>query len=81
MTAAIQKWGNSQGIRISRELLAALRWRVDERIRLIVENNRLVIEPVSPSQKVSLKDIFAGYSGDYKPFEVDWGERAGNEVW
>lgn len=81
MTVAIQKWGNSQGIRISRELLAALKWRVDEQISLTVENNKLIIEPVSPPEKISLKDVFDGYSGNYEPFEVNWGERVGNEVW
>ena len=44
MTTTIQKWGNSQGIRIPKFLLDAVQWSEDEQLVLSADKNKIIIE-------------------------------------
>ena len=44
MTTTIQKWGNSQGIRIPKFLLDAVQWSDDEQLVLSADKNKIIIE-------------------------------------
>ena len=81
MTATIQKWGNSQGIRIPKSFLEELKWSDREDIIMTVEGGRIIIERAAPSKNVNIVDLFEGYTGEYKPEEFDWGDPAGGEAW
>ena len=43
MTTTIQKWGNSQGIRIPKFLLDAVQWSDDEQLVLSADKNKIII--------------------------------------
>lgn len=79
MTTTIQKWGNSQGIRIPKPILEELNISENEEVDLIVENNSLVIKKVN--KRKTIQELFEGYDGIYKPKEYDWGKPMGKEVW
>ncbi len=81
MTTSIQKWGNSQGIRIPKHLLDSLKWDTDEKITIKAQDNRIVIEQAEPKKHKTLSELFDGYNGDYEPEEFDWGEPVGREIW
>lgn len=82
MTTSIQKWGNSQGIRIPKYLLDAAKLTTSDKITVRAENDMLIIEKAAPTAAhKTIKELFAGYDGEYKPQEVDWGEQVGKEVW
>ena len=81
MTSKIQKWGNSQGIRIPKYLLDALGWSDVEEIIIHAEQNRIVIEKAVPQKHLKIDELFENYTGDYQPNEIDWGETKGEEVW
>ena len=81
MTINIQKWGNSQGIRIPKYILNELSWSEDEAVDLSIEGGKIVIERICPPQRKNIKELFEGFSGKYEPAELDWGEPAGREVW
>ena len=82
MIAEIKKWGNSQGLRISRELLAELRLSVGDKVDLSMRDGALVI---TPARRVrgghDLRDLVRRMPKDYKPQEVDWGPPVGREEW
>ena len=80
MTAIIQKWGNSQGIRLPKILLEDLNMSEGEEVEIIAENSVLIIKPAMKKRK-TIQELFDGYEGDYKPQEIDWGEPAGGEIW
>ena len=80
MTTAIQRWGNSQGICLPTTLLEALNWSLGEKINIVRQDNRLIIEPLAPSP-TTIQELFAGYDGEYEPQEIDWGCPVGREVW
>ena len=81
MTTTIQKWGNSQGIRIPKILLDTVKWNENEQIIIVVENDKLVIEKAKNKKKKNIKELFADFKGEYEPIEVDWGNPEGEEVW
>ncbi len=81
MTTTIQKWGNSQGIRIPRILLEEVKWSENEPIEIKIEDNKIVIEKAQKTERKNIKELFKDYKGEYEPSEIDWGEPEGKEVW
>ena len=75
MTTTIQKWGNSQGIRIPRILLEEVKWSENEPIEIKVEDNKIVIEKAQKTERKNIKELFKDYKGEYEPSEID--EQAG----
>ncbi|MDR1665149.1 MAG: AbrB/MazE/SpoVT family DNA-binding domain-containing protein [Clostridiales bacterium] len=80
MTATVQKWGNSQGIRLPKVFLEGLNIHEGNEVEIFTQNDSIVIKSAAPQYK-SIQALFAGYEGEYTPEEIDWGEPAGNEVW
>lgn len=78
--ATIQKWGNSQGIRIPRYILDAVQFRPDETVEIDVSDGQIVIKKAVERRK-TIKELFDGFEGEYKEKEIDWGKPVGNEVW
>ncbi len=79
MTTTIQKWGNSQGIRIPKVLLDAVQWRENEQLVLNIDKNKIIIEKVEP--KKNIIELFSDFEGGYEPVDIDWGQPMGDEVW
>mgnify|MGYP002549565802 FL=1 len=57
MTTTIQKWGNSQGIRIPRILLEEVKWSENEPIEIKVEDNKIVIEKAQKTERKNIKEL------------------------
>ena len=81
MTTTIQKWGNSQGIRIPKMLLDSVNWSENEQITIKVDNGKLIIEKTKEKKKKNIKELFKNYKGNYEPEKIDWGEPKGEEIW
>ena len=81
MTTNIQKWGNSQGIRLPKHLLDSLKWAENETITIKAEKDRIVIEQADPKRHMSIEELVEDFDGEYRPEEIDWGDAAGREVW
>ena len=81
MQVTIQKWGNSQGIRIPKAFLDALGMMENDLVELSRVNDNIVITKVKTEKELTLDDIFAGYDGDRAAEEFDWGAPVGKEVW
>ena len=80
MYATIQKWGNSQAIRLPKGILEAADLHENDRIEINTDNNVIVIKRVNKKHK-KLEERLAGYTGDYKSGEWNTGETKGNEAW
>ena len=81
MTTTIQKWGNSQGIRIPKMLLDSVNWSENEQITIKVDNGKLIIEKTKDRKRKNIKELFKKYKGNYEPEKIDWGEPKGEEIW
>lgn len=78
----VQKWGNSQGIRISKEVLAELNLaHLDEvNFELSIRDGLIELRPVNNLS--FLEQLFVGYDFNEKPEMVDWDdEPVGKEFW
>ena len=42
MTTTIQKWGNSQGVRIPKIILDTVNWAEEEQIMIVVDNGKSI---------------------------------------
>lgn len=78
MQAVIQKWGNSQAVRLPRAVLNAANMQENDAVSIDVQENLITLRKL-PRRK-TLDDLFAGYSGDYRPSEYDFGADVGLEV-
>lgn len=76
MITKIQKWGNSQGLRLSKKLLADVHVEVGDPVHVSVKEGSLII---TPARRVrgghNLEELVARVSKDYQPGELDWGPR------
>ena len=53
MITTIQKWGNSQGIRIPKTILSSVNWKEGEPLTLHAEDNKIVIEPATKRKNIT----------------------------
>ena len=83
MTTTIQKWGNSQAVRLPKPILETLSLKENDQVEIIAESNSIVIRKTTRRRRAnkSLEERFANYTGGHTYTEYDWGEPAGNEVW
>jgi antitoxin MazE len=82
MIAKVQKWGNSQGLRLSKDLLSEAEIEVGDAVDVVVRQGALVVTPVRRVRgRHNLRELVSRIPKDYKPEEVDWGLPVGREVW
>lgn len=82
MLAKIQKWGNSQGLRISRNLLSEAQLAVGDEVDISVKEGIMLVAPAKKIRgRYCLKDLVARIPEGYKPGEIAWGESTGKEIW
>lgn len=82
MLAKIQKWGNSQGIRLTKNILTDAQIEVGDEVNLSVKNGVIVVVPAKKMRgRYKLEDLVANIPENYQNNEVDWGNPVGKEVW
>jgi antitoxin MazE len=78
----IKKWGNSQGLRISRDLLAQLEVAVGDRVDVAVRDGTLVI---TPARRVrgghDLRALVSRIPKERRSKPMEWGPPVGREEW
>ncbi len=82
MVTKIQKWGNSQGLRVSKELLEKVHTAIGDAVEVSVQKGAILIQPIKQLRgKRSLRRLIAQMPEDYKPHAESWGRAVGKEVW
>ena len=80
MQAQVKEWGNSQGIRLSKEILKSAGITVNDVLDVTTSNG--VITLVKPFRHKTLEERASEYGGKLMlDGEYDWGEPVGREVW
>lgn len=83
----LAKWGNSQGIRIPKEILKDLNYSLEEidnhevKFEVTVENGEIILKP--KKERTMLDKLFENFNEDPKDYKVsiEWDESKGQEVW
>ena len=82
MVTRIQKWGNSQGLRIAKQVLDEANIAVGDEVDVTTRDGRILITPARRIRGVrNLRDLVSRIPPDFKPGELDWGEPTGREDW
>lgn len=82
MITRIQKWGNSQGLRLARQVLADACISVGDDVDVAARDGMIVIVPVRRVRgKVSLQELVSRITENYHPGETEWGKPLGKEAW
>lgn len=81
MPTKIQRWGNSQGLRIPKEVLSEARIEIGDEVEVRVVDGKIVVTPVRFVRgRLALADLVAAMPADGSVDEVDWGAPEGDEV-
>ncbi len=82
MVTKVQKWGNSQGVRISKDVLADAAIGIGDEVEILYVSGGIMILPVSPvTRGLSLDELLSRIPADYEAEEIDLGPPVGREVW
>ena len=80
MEAKLQRWGNSDGIRIPSSILKALNLKTNDMVNLEQIEDRIIISKPK-SAKISLEDRFNAYKGENLAKDFSWDDSRGKEIW
>ena len=82
MPTKIQRWGNSQGIRLPKDVMEDARLEVGDAVHLNVVDGSIVVTPARHVRgRVSLAALVAAIPASERAVEIEWGEPEGDEVW
>ena len=82
MLTKVKKWGNGQGLRLTKALLHEAGIHVGDEVNLSVRSGRIVVEPIYRVRgRYDLEALISKMPERYQAEELDWGPPAGREVW
>lgn len=80
MQAQVKEWGNSQGIRLPKEILKSAGIALNDILDVTISNGAITL--VKPFRHKSLEERAGEFGGKLMlDGEYDWGEPVGREVW
>ena len=80
MEVAISKWGNSQGIRIPKQVLDKVHLKIGAKVDVAYEAGHITLTPVE-EKKFDIYQVVKNIDAPQKEHEVDWGKSEGAEEW
>ena len=84
----VRRWGNSQGIRLSKEILAQMDLQENDTVGINICDGRMTVEKINKPKYLNLAERLEAFYK--KPIEeiyvestqeVDVGDPKGNEIW
>ena len=78
MDVAIRAWGNSQGIRIPKEILDTMQLKVSDTLSIEVEKDTIILR--KQFKHKTFEERLAAYAGRISTYDFDWGEPVGREI-
>lgn len=80
MVTKVQKWGNSQGLRLAKHVLENARIAIGDDVEVIVGEEQITIKKVV-RPKFDLAEMVARMPRNYKTREESSGKPVGREEW
>lgn len=82
MYTKIQKWGNSQGLRLAKSVLEDACLGIGDEVDVAVRDGVIVVVPLRKIRgRYRIEDLVAQIPEDYHASETDWGKAVGKEEW
>ena len=76
--AEIKPWGNSQGIRLNKEILAKANMHLSDVVQMEASDGMIILRKVVKHK--TFRERLAEYDGEIEVCDFDWGEPAGREI-
>jgi len=80
MVSKVQQWGNSQGVRLPKNVLDLAHIAVGDEVEILVDDHQIIVKKV-PSPKYDLAELVSRIPKGYKAKEVGFGPPVGKEEW
>jgi len=81
MTATISSWGNSQGLRFSKNIMKELHLAIGDKMKVFIEDKKLILEPIKQSrEQYDINDLVKKLPKNYKTYE-EFNNQIGLEEW
>jgi antitoxin MazE len=83
MVTKVQKWGNSQGLRLAKQILEETHISIGDPVDVSARDDVIVIAPIRRSVRggLSLQELVSRIPKNYRSQKVEWGEPVGREAW
>lgn len=79
MTTKLQKWGNSLGVRLPKEVVKKARLRDGKSVSIKNIGDMIII--TSAKKEETLDDLLSKITPENIHEEINWGPPVGNEIW
>ena len=76
--STVKAWGNSQGIRLSKSVLAQANIEINDTVQIEASENVIILRKVFRHK--TFEERLAEYDGKMDIQDFDWGEPAGREM-
>ncbi len=80
MEARLQKWGNSDGIRIPSSILKSLNIKTNDILTIEQIDDKIIIS-IPKKKKISLEERFNNFHGENLSKDFTWDNPIGREIW
>ena len=80
MVSKVQKWGNSQGVRLPKHVLDEARISVGQTIEITAEDGQITVRKTR-DRKFDLAEMVSRMPADHEPLEESFGPPVGKEEW
>ena len=77
MIVSLSKWGNSQAVRLPRNILKKAKISMNDNFEVIVEDRKITLK--ATDELPTLKELLEDWDGT-PPEPFDWGESVGKEI-
>lgn len=82
MVSKVQKWGNSQGLRLSKQTLDQANIGVGDEVEIVVSDRQILLKKTAKSKpKYDIRELVSRIPKGYKTKEVSFGPAVGKEEW
>lgn len=82
MITKVQKWGNSHGLRLTKQVMTDADIDTGDDVHIEVRDGAIIISPVRRVRgRYDLRDLVKGLTPDDRPVGTGWGDPVGREEW
>jgi len=78
---SLSKWGNSQGLRIPKEIINLLNVDIGDKFKVFIENNRVILEPIQKKKVYNIEELVRQIPLDYQKEPELLSKPMGREIW
>ena len=80
MYGNIQRWGNSQALRLPKVILESAFLKENDKVEIVAVKNEIIIRKVDEIKHKTLAERLKNFSGEYKGEEWNTGKPIGREI-